>query len=123
MRNIENASGDLERVAATPESVKDSKIAALENDLQNERESRLQERFLWILALIILIDIIGFPNLGWGSGAVFILEIVFVLVAARMCAVNGVYTFLQNAIDLAMRWQGRGHRGGASDDHPHLPPS
>ena len=120
MRNIENASADLEQVAATPESVKDAKIAALENDLQNERESRLQERFLWTLAVIILVDIIGFPNLGWGSGAVFVLEIVFVLVMARMCAVNGVYTFLQNAIDLITRWQGKGR--GHNADHP-PPPS
>jgi hypothetical protein len=117
MRNTENGSADLERIAAEPESVKDGKIAALEANLQGEKDSRLQERFLWTLAVIILVDIIGFPNLGWGSTAVFILEIVFVLVMARMCAVNGVYAFLQNAIDLATRWQGRG-RG----HDPNLPP-
>jgi hypothetical protein len=112
MRNTGNGSADLERVAAEPESVKDAKIAALEGNLQNERDSRLQERFLWTLGVIILVDIIGFPNLGWSSGVVFVLEIVFVLVMARKCAVNGVYTFLQNAMDLATRWQGRGHGGG-----------
>ena len=114
MRNINSASADLERVAATPESVKDGKIAALEGDLQNERDSRLQERFLWVLAVIILVDIIDLPNLGWGASVVFVLEIVFVLVLGRTCAVNGVYTFLQNAIDLAMRWQGKGHGSGPS---------
>jgi hypothetical protein len=111
MRNTESASADLERVAATPESVKDGKIAALENDLQYEKESRLQERFLWTLALMILIDFIGFPNLGWSFGAVFVFEIVFLLVMARMCAVDGIYTFLQNAIDLATHWQRRGRDG------------
>jgi hypothetical protein len=109
MRNIENAPADIERVADTPESVKDGKIAALESDLQNEKESRLQERFLWTLALMILVDFIGFPQLGWSFSAVFVFEIVFLLVMARMCAVSGVYTFLQNAIDLATRWQKRGH--------------
>ena len=120
MRNTESASADLESVAATPASVKDGKIAALEGDLQNERDSRLQERFLWTLAVIILVDIIGFPNLGWSSGVVFVLEIVFVLVMARMCAVNGVYTFLQNAMDLATRWQGRSHGGGPNSSPPSI---
>ena len=118
MRNTESASADLERVAAAPESVKDGKIAALEDDLQNEKESRLQERFLWSLAVIILVDIIGFPNLGWGSGVVFVLEIVFILVMGRMCSVNGVYTFLQNAMDLANRWQRRGPGGGPDSALP-----
>jgi hypothetical protein len=119
MRNIENGSADLERVAATPESVKDGKIAALEDDLQAERDSRLQERFLWTLALMILIDFIGFPRLGWGSsGIIAVFEIVFLLVMARMCAVNGVYTFLQNPVDLITRWQRRTTGG----DHNSIPP-
>jgi hypothetical protein len=120
MRNTESASPDFERVVAVPESVKDAKIAALENDLQGERESRLQERFLWILAIIILVDIIGLPNAGWGSIVVFVFQIVFVLVLARMCAVNGVYTFLQNAMDLATRRQ---HRTTHSIDPNSPPPS
>ena len=118
MRNTESASADLERVSATPETVKDAKVAALEGDLQNERDSRLQERFLWTLAVMILIDFLGFPNLGWGSGVVAVFEIVFLLVMARMCAVNGVYTFLQNAVDLITRWQRRASGG----DHDSMPP-
>ena len=37
MRNTESASADLERVAAAPESVKDGKIVALEDDLQKRK--------------------------------------------------------------------------------------
>jgi hypothetical protein len=119
MRNIENGSADLELVAATPESVKDGKIAALEDDLQAERDSRLQERLLWTLALMILIDFIGFSRLGWGSSSIIaVFEIVFLLVMARMCAVNGVYTFLQNAVDLLTRWQ----RTASGGDHNSTPP-
>lgn len=67
-------------------------IQALEGQLAEERDSRRQERFLFILTGIIVGDIIAFSFIENWSGpiAIVILEVIFLIVLGRMCGVEDI---------------------------------
>ena len=71
-------------------------IAKLEDDLQHERDSRKEERFYWILALVISMDVSAFQRLG-GVQVVFIflLELVLLIPLAKYLGVDWMVELLK----------------------------
>ena len=61
-------------------------VARLSDDLTQERETRREERFYWILATVTLFDCAMFPYVPWWLGLVLLVGQVAILpgIAARL---------------------------------------
>lgn len=73
-----------------PDSKKDSALASLEERLQDEKDARMEERFIWIVVCVILIDVVWLrtsPNATFPI-VILILELIALLVIARRMKVN-----------------------------------
>jgi hypothetical protein len=73
-----------------PETKKDSALAALEGQLQAEKDARMEERFIWVVICVILIDVIWLrtsPNATFPI-VILILELIALLVLARRMGVH-----------------------------------
>jgi hypothetical protein len=114
LRNTENASPDLARLVERPAEAKDVELDRLQQALTQEQKARNQERFLWLLGMIIVFDAAVFPHVGWGIPFITIFEILFILLAAEKCDIEGIIPALRNAIDLGNRVGGRKNGGGGS---------
>jgi hypothetical protein len=92
---------DLATILATPvESPRDLQIQTLEEDLQREQDGRKEERFVYGLIGLLLVNFIAFPGMPWfGIATCFILELVLVVIFGRMCGVENVHL----VTDWAMR--------------------
>ncbi len=74
----------------------DEGAGALEKAIESERDSRREERFYWILALIVVIDIAAFQHLDWvPSILVFLLEIIGLIGMAKWLGVDAVAVLLE----------------------------
>lgn len=92
---------DFDRITrSSPDSSKDEQIAALEDDLQSEKDGRNNDRFLAALGFIILFDSLIFRDTSWvGSLVVLFFEILLILVLAKRLGVEEIATHILNAID------------------------
>ena len=69
---------------------------ALERALESEKDSRREERFYWILALIVVFDVASFQHLSWAhSVLVFLLEIIGIIGLAKGLGVDVVVVLLE----------------------------
>lgn len=94
--------------AADGESKKDDALAALESAVQAEKDARMEERFVWIVIAVILVDVIWFrnsPNPTFPIAAL-ILELIALLVIARRMGVKDYVQLMDRIL------QGFGQRGG-----------
>ena len=84
----------------------DDVAAKLEGDLQQERDSRREERFYWILALVIMFDAYLFGTIGsqWAMLPIFLLEIVGLIGLADWLGVDRVKVLLER---LYAKWLDR----------------
>lgn len=82
-------------------SHKDILIQELEIKVFELENSILEERFYWVLAMIIVIDIIAFTHMpSWGGPiAVLILELFGLLALADKCGVDNVVIIINRIID------------------------
>ena len=79
-----------DETGALPERTAEE-IAKLEDDLQNERNSRKEERLYWILSLVIAVDMAVFPWLEAGQTVmVFLLELILLVPVAKHLGVDWV---------------------------------
>jgi hypothetical protein len=75
------------RASARPDVLAPGTEAALEAALQKEMVERRQERFYWILACVVLMDLAAFPSLGVVAIiCVFLIELSGLAVLARKYA-------------------------------------
>ena len=86
---LESSDGDQETMDVASEVA-----AAYEGKLQAENDSRQGERFFWIFALVLCIDVLVFPGLSWGALPVFLLEVVFLIGLAHHLGVDSVVVLL-----------------------------
>jgi hypothetical protein len=95
-------SNDVQKISNRTSSSKDSQIAKLENDLQEEKEERKAERFIWFLAILTAVDIMVFRELSVaGIFGIIIFEFILIIAFARFCGFHGMEGIIQNSIDLA----------------------
>ncbi len=92
-----NSASDFDAIVTTPTDVpcaEDSdKVSEdlwrLQDQLENERDSRREERFYWITALTVACDLAGFPWLGGiQSVLIFFLELMMLIMIARHLGVD-----------------------------------
>lgn len=65
-------------------------VAKLESDLAKEREERAEERFLWIAAVAVLFNFIGYALIKdvLAFIPIFVLELILLTVVARRLGVD-----------------------------------
>lgn len=73
----------------------DNAIAALERQLQRVQDKRNEERFIWTLVSVLLIDIIAFPGLGWAMIPVFLLELILLIATAKWFGIDWAVVLLE----------------------------
>lgn len=73
-------------------NAKDETLAELERSLESLNDKLYEERFLWILAVVVLIDFYVFSHMeNWSAPLVIgILQLVGVVILADRCKVNTV---------------------------------
>ncbi|SEF58987.1 hypothetical protein [Nitrosomonas ureae] len=82
-------------------SQKDIIIQELETKVQDLENSILEERFYWVLAMMIIINIIAFIHMpSWGGPiAIMILELFGLLALADKCGVDNVVIIITKIVD------------------------
>jgi hypothetical protein len=108
--NDDGALSDLKKITTQAESPKDVQIAKIEDDLQDERDSRKEERFAWALAVIVLVDMLAFKDLSSaGDFGIIFLELILILFLGRIFGIDAIYTIIQNALDAVSKFsRGKG---------------
>jgi len=83
----------------------EEELDRLQREFDAIRKERLQERFLWLFAVIIIIDFYVFPQLtSWSAPlAIGLLEFVFITVCGTALGVDHIYTIVMRLID---KWKG-----------------
>lgn len=89
---------------------KDAALKALEDQLSEAKDARLEERFIWIVVTVILVDVLWFRN---ASNAVvpivvLILELVILFILANRLGIQEV----KGLLDRIMQGLSRGSSGG-----------
>lgn len=76
--------------------------ASLEQELQRERDSRKEERFIFILIIISLVDTILFMQLESWAGPVIIglIQLVALMVYARRSNIDEIVQLMDRLISL-----------------------
>ena len=74
----------------------DEEAAALEEALESVYDSRREERFYWILALVVIFDVGSFQHLAWmPSILIFLLEVIGLIGIAKWLGVDAVVVLLE----------------------------
>lgn len=75
----------------------DRSAAQLEADLQSERDARKEERFYWILALLIVGNVPLFNSIesSWALAPLFLLELILLIGIADWLGVDRVKVLLE----------------------------
>lgn len=92
---------DLEKIESTGQpSQLDETAAALEQRLLREQDARKEERFYWIVALTVVLDVLMFKFLDNGALAFFLLaiEVVTLIGVAKFLGVDGIAVFLEKIV-------------------------
>jgi len=78
-------------------SPKDQKIEALESDLEKERDQRKEERFLFIVAVMIILNVFSFQNMDtWGGPiSVVIIEIILILAISKRSGMEHIIPIVE----------------------------
>lgn len=96
-----NPNDDLTSLLVEEPSIKDDQIERLQTQLNDERDARLEERFVCIVILVILLDIVFFSimqNFG-GPIALLILELLILIPIARRMGMEEIATMLDRVLD------------------------
>lgn len=75
----------------------DDVAAKLESDLQQERDSRREERFYWVISLTVVINVLIFNALEspWGMLSIFLLQLIGLIGLANWLGVEKVTVLLE----------------------------
>ena len=90
----------FERLAREPSTLRDRQIEELQQSLTAERDARREDRFVFIVALVILFDVAFFavmPSFG-GPLALLILELLVLIPLARRMGMQEIATILDRVL-------------------------
>jgi hypothetical protein len=110
-----NPEASLQQLMKIDEDQKDdlvdcSAIAKLEERIQKLEDEKNEERFLWILSTIILIDFILMPQIN-NSGAsliIGIIEIILIILLARKFGIDEVEKIFDKLLNIAISTKRKG---------------
>ena len=79
-----------------PSSDKSPQLEGLQSEVQVLKDARNEERFLFGLCLIVLLDVIFFSHMdGWGGPlSILIIELVIIIMMARRLGVEDITEML-----------------------------
>ncbi|TXI22296.1 MAG: hypothetical protein E6Q61_09365 [Nitrosomonas sp.] len=102
MQNTENEHlENLEDILLEEPTVKDKQIERLQRELDYERDARREERFVCILVLVILLDVVFFSvmsNFG-GPIALLILELLILFSLAKRMGMEQIAAILDRVMN------------------------
>ena len=88
----------LGRARVLDEVQRDAQLAKIEDDLSKEKDSRLKERFPWIVGFLVLLDLYFFPQMSsLGIFFIFLLELILLVPIAKWLGIQEVITVLDRA--------------------------
>ena len=89
---------------------RDDKIAALEASLGREENRHYEERFVWILVVIVLFDALIFRAIQNWAGAIVIgiIELIGIVILADRCKVDTVAPLIDRLTGFVNRAANRG---------------
>jgi hypothetical protein len=99
------SNSDLQQIGdSSAPSRTDEAVAALERRLQQEIHDRTEERFYFLLFIIIVFNVFAFSHIQhWiGMSIIFILEIVFIIASARFFGVDQLIVPLERLFNIAL---------------------
>lgn len=82
-------------------SKKDQQIAELQEKLAHEKDARLEERFIFIVLLVLVLDIVLFsvmPNFG-GPIALLVLQLLILIPLAKRMGMQEIAQILSRTLD------------------------
>lgn len=73
----------------------------LQQSLEDEKDKRREERFLWICTILVVFDVDAFSDMQSWAGPITlgIIELLFLIVAGRYFGVDLIYTFAIKCIE------------------------
>lgn len=87
---------------------KDGQIAELQRQIQAVQEKAAEERFLWVLVFVVVIDFVWLTGTqNWAAPVVIgVLELIGLLVWADRCGVNAVAPLVDRLLGMVGRKAG-----------------
>lgn len=93
---MENEFDNIDKIISSPN---DAAQADLERKVTKEQHARKEERFLWMLAVLILLDVFFFTMVNsWGAICILILEIILLVLLAEKCGIKEFALLVQKII-------------------------
>lgn len=92
---------DFSRAVADADEGEAKSIARLEKNITELEDKRKEERFLWIIVILIVMDVSVFPHMeSWGGPvSILTLEIIALLIIARHCGIEEVHQLIDKIIN------------------------
>ncbi|WP_342069904.1 hypothetical protein [Yoonia algicola] len=89
---------------------KDELIESLQNQLDDERDRRKEERFIWLVIVILMFDAFTFSNMQTWTGPIIIglIQLIIVIVLGRRWQMDEIWTLTTKLID---KWDGKFGKG------------
>lgn len=89
---------------------KDELIQSLQSQLDDERDRRKEERFIWLVIVILMFDAFTFPAMQTWTGPIIIglIQLIIVIVLGRRWQMDEIWTLTTKLID---KWDGRLGKG------------
>jgi hypothetical protein len=84
---------------------KDAALEILQKELDRQKEGRKEERFYWVCALCVIVDILMFREMQtWASPVcISVIELLILISLGRRWGVDHIYTLTEKFLD---KWDG-----------------
>lgn len=91
-------------------STEDDLIDSLQSQLIDERDRRKEERFVWLVVVVLMFDAFTFQDMQTWTGPIIIgvIQLLIIVVLGRRWQVDDIWTLTTNLID---KWDGKIGRG------------
>jgi hypothetical protein len=78
-------------------------VSILTSNYEKERNDRKEERFIWILVLIIAVDFQFFTSMQNVAGPIIIglMQLVLIFILAQRCGIDGVLPLIDKVLSVA----------------------
>ena len=90
----------ISSIAQSEKPSHDKLLNKLQEELNNERDARREERFMWIVSLVILFDVVVFPIMSTFTGPLIIatFQILILLSIARRMGMQEIVKMMENIL-------------------------
>lgn len=91
----------LDELFSDEPTPRDQQIQTLQEDLANERDARREERFIFIVILVLLLDIVFFSVMSSFGGplALLILELLILIPLAKRMGMEEIAAIYSRVLD------------------------